>query len=126
MPREPADVLREDRIRLTHMLEAARRVANYCAGMTRPGLEADEMRFLAVVKSIEMIGEASVKVSEATQARVRAIDWVGVRRMRNRMIHGYDSIDPARVWDAVELDIPGLITALEQELASDAEPRSNG
>jgi uncharacterized protein with HEPN domain len=116
MPRDPAEVLREDRIRLIHMLEAERRIARYCAGMIRATLEGDEMRLLAVVKSIEVIGEASTKVSEATQARVRGIDWLGVRRMRNRMIRGYDTIDAAREWDAVELDDPGLITALESEL----------
>jgi len=116
MPRDPDDVRRADRIRLTHMLEAARRVARYCDGMTRDTLEADEMRFLAVVKSIEVIGEAATKVSHAMQERVCGIDWEGVRRMRNRLIHGYDTIDPARVWDAVEIDIPGLIDALAAEL----------
>lgn len=116
MPRDPAEIEREDRIRLLHMLEAARRVHKYCIGMTRATLEADEMRFLAVVKSIEIIGEAASKIGGATQARIRDVDWLGVRRMRNRLIHGYDSIDPARVWDAVELDIPGLITALERDL----------
>lgn len=116
MPRDPAEVQREDRIRLRHMLQAGRRVAQYCAGMSRERLQADEMRFLAVVKSIEIIGEAATKVSEATQARVAGIDWRGIRRMRNRLIHGYDAIDPARVWDAVELDVPGLVDALEAEL----------
>jgi uncharacterized protein with HEPN domain len=121
MPPDPAELSREDRIRITHMLEAATRVARFCRGMTRVTLEADEMRFLAVIKSIEIIGEASTKVSEAAQGRVRGIDWVGVRRMRNRLIHGYDNVDPARVWDAVEIDIPPLIAALETAL----KPKSN-
>lgn len=118
MSRDPAAILREDRIRLTHMLEAARRVARFCVGMTRETLEADEMRLLAVLKSIEIVGEASTKVSDPTKLGILSIDWVGVRRMRNRMIHGYDSIDPARVWDAVELDVPGLIAGLEAALAA--------
>ena len=116
MPRDSRDIQREDRIRMIHMLESAQRVARYCAGMTRETLAADEMRFLAVVKSIEVIGEAATKVSQETQTRVRGIDWLGVRRMRHRLIHGYDTIDPARVWDAAELDVPGLITLLEAEL----------
>lgn len=123
MPRDDAEVQHEDRIRLTHMLDAARRVARYCAGMTRDTLEADEMRFLAVVKSIEVIGEASTKVSDAARARVHGIDWVGVRRMRNRMIHGYDTIDAARVWDAVEIDVPNIIEALEAGLSGWTGPR---
>jgi uncharacterized protein with HEPN domain len=121
MPRDPAEVLRRDRIRMTHMLQAARRAARFCSGMTRATLEADEMRFLAVVKSIELIGEASSKVSQATQARVAEIDWLGVRRMRNRLIHGYDTVDPARVWDAVEIDIPPLIEALQHALETGSD-----
>lgn len=116
MPRDPDEVSREDRVRLMHMLEAARRVARYCAEMNAASLAGDEMRLLAVVKSIEVIGEAATKVSDATQARVPGIGWLGVRRMRNRLIHGYDTIDVARVWDAVEIDIPPLIAALEAEL----------
>lgn len=126
MPPNPAEELRADRIRLTHMLEAARRVARYCAGMTAQSLNADEMRFLAVLKSIEIVGEASLKIGPATQSRLAAIDWTGIRGMRNRLIHGYDSIDPARVWDAVELDIWPLIAALEGELANEAGPGSAG
>lgn len=118
MPRDPAAILREDRIRLTHMVESARRALRIASGLTAASLAADEVRLLAVVKSIEIIGEASTKVSEATQERLPAIDWLGVRQMRNRLIHGYDSIDPARVWDALSIDVPPLIEALEQALAN--------
>jgi len=118
MPRDPAAILREDRIRLMHMTESARRAVRIASGLTAASLAADEVRMLAVVKSIEIIGEASTKVSEATQRRLAAIDWQGVRQMRNRLIHGYDSIDPARVWDALSIDVPPLIAALEAGLAA--------
>ncbi|GMU94090.1 MAG: hypothetical protein AMXMBFR4_31480 [Candidatus Hydrogenedentota bacterium] len=123
MPRDPSEAEREDRIRMMHMLEAACRVKRYCQGMDRETLERDEMRFLAVVKSIEMIGEAAAKVSATTQTRLSTIDWRGILRMRNRLIHGYDTVDPARVWDAVELDIPGLIAALSKELGVESTAR---
>lgn len=116
MPRDPAEVLREDRIRLRHMLDSAHRAIRIAAGMTADALAADEIRLLAVVKSIEIIGEASTKVSLATQSRLPAIDWAGIRQMRNRLIHGYDSVDPARVFDALSVDVPPLIAALEREL----------
>jgi uncharacterized protein with HEPN domain len=118
MPRDPADILREDRIRLTHMVESARRAVRIATGQTAATLEADEVRMLAVVKSIEIIGEASTKVSAATQQRLPAIDWQGVRQMRNRLIHGYDTIDPDRVWDALFIDVPPLIAELERALAA--------
>ena len=117
MPRDPADLLRADRIRLTHMVESARRAVRIASGLTAASLAADEVRSLAVVKSIEIIGEAATKVSEATQQRIPAIDWLGIRQMRNRLVHGYDTIDPARVWDALSIDVPPLIQELEHALA---------
>lgn len=118
MPRDPADILREDRIRLTHMLESARRAVRIAHGLDAASLAADEVRSLAVIKSIETIGEASTKVSPATRARVAGINWQGVRQMRNRLIHGYDTVDPARVFDALSLDVPPLIAELERALAN--------
>lgn len=118
MPRDITEVLAQDRIRLTHMLEAACRVERYCAGLSLAALEADEMRLLAVVKSIEVIGEASTRVSDATKGRISLIDWQGVRRMRNRLIHGYDTIDPARVWNASMVEVPPLIAELGRALAA--------
>lgn len=126
MPRDPADILREDRIRLTHMVESARRAVRIASGLTAAALAADEVRMLAVVKSIEIIGEASTKVSDATRHRLPAIDWQGVRQMRNRLIHGYDAIDPDRVWDALSIDVPPLISELESALAAWPQRKSPG
>ncbi|MGQ0626618.1 MAG: HepT-like ribonuclease domain-containing protein [Phycisphaerales bacterium] len=118
MPRDAADALRQDRVRLTHMVESARRALRIAAGLTLQGLAADEVRMLAVVKSIEVIGEASTKVSEDTQRSIPAINWRGIRQIRNRLIHGYDTIDPARVWNALTVEVPPLIAELECALAA--------
>jgi uncharacterized protein with HEPN domain len=61
MPRDPSDILREDRIRPTHMVESAQRALRIASGMTASSLAADEVRMLAVVKSIEIIGEPRPK-----------------------------------------------------------------
>lgn len=106
MPRDPAFILYEDRIRLMHMLESGKRSLRIASGMSAETLAADEICMLAVIKSIEIIGEASTKVSEVTKNRYTAVDCDGVRQMRNRLIHGYDTIDPARVWDALCIDVP--------------------
>ena len=116
MPRDAADALRQDRIRLTHMVESARRAVRMAAGLPLATLVADEMRMLAVVKSIEIVGEASTKVSERTQRSIPGVNWHGVRQMRNRLIHSYDTIDPNRVWDALTVDVPPLIAELERAL----------
>jgi uncharacterized protein with HEPN domain len=72
---------------------------------------------LAVLKAIETIGEASTQVSEATRSRLPGIDWWAVRRMRNRIIHGYDTINTTIVFDTVRLAVPSLILELERALA---------
>jgi len=100
------------------MLESARRALRITQGMTRASLEADEVRLLAVVKSIEIIGEASMKVSEETCKRLPGIEWRGIRAMRNRMIHGYDTIDVDIVWQTIIESVPPLIVELERSLAA--------
>jgi uncharacterized protein with HEPN domain len=75
MPRDPSAILREDRIPLTHMVDSAKRALRISTGLTAATLAADEVRMLAIVKSIEVVGEASTKVSEATMKRLATIDW---------------------------------------------------
>ncbi len=118
MPRDAADALRQDRVRLAHMVESARRALRIASGLTQESLASDEVRMLAVVKSIEVIGEASTKVSEVTQQAIPGINWRGIRQIRNRLIHGYDTIDPARVWNALTREVPPLIAEIERALAA--------
>jgi uncharacterized protein with HEPN domain len=74
------------------------------------------MLLLATLKSIEVIGEASTKVTETTRSRLSTVDWTRIRQMRNRTIHGYDTIDLDIVWKTVQEGIPPLIAALEKAL----------
>jgi len=115
MPRESLD---DDRIRLMHMLESAQRAIRIAGTMSQEALAHDEVRLLAVVKSIEVIGEASTKVSQSTRTRHAAIDWQGIRGMRNRLIHGYDSIDEQIVYRTLTNRLPPLIADLERALAT--------
>lgn len=118
MPRDSKQVREEDRVRLTHMLESAQRAVRIASGMTEQSLGADEVRLLAVVKSIEIVGEASTKVSDETCARLTSIPWRAIRAARNRMVHGYDSIDVAIVWRTIVDHLPPLIHAIEEAIAS--------
>lgn len=117
MPRDPAEHPEDDRIRLTHMLEYSRKAVRFCAGRTQSDFDHDEILLLAVLKAVETIGEASTKVSEPTRARFPGIDWWVVRRMRNRIIHSYDTINTTIVWDTVRLAVPALIKELERALS---------
>jgi uncharacterized protein with HEPN domain len=106
-----------DRIRLQHMLDAAQEALLFAQGRSRDDLESDRMLVLAIVKSIEIIGEAANQVSDVTQAAHTSIPWGAIVAMRNRLIHGYFDINLDIVWSTVDRELPPLIRQLEFVLA---------
>ena len=107
---------RPDLIRLEHMRDAAREAVTFMRGRTRADLDTDRMVVLAVVKAIEIIGEAASRVSAAGQAEAPGLPWRQMVAMRNRLIHAYFDVDLDVVWSTVRQELPGLIVALEQTL----------
>ena len=97
-----------DKERLAHMLAAAERVIRYTSGKTFDDLKADDMMYYAVVKNIEIIGEAANLLSAEFTDAHPAIPWKQVRGMRNYIVHEYFQIDDVVVWDVVTTDIPLL------------------
>ena len=97
-----------DKERLEHMLAAAERVIRYTSGKTFNDLKADDMMYYAVVKNIEIIGEAANLLSAEFTDAHPATPWKQVRGMRNYIVHEYFQIDDVVVWDVVTTDIPLL------------------
>ncbi|MBI3973311.1 MAG: DUF86 domain-containing protein [Chloroflexi bacterium] len=102
--------------RLHHMLEAARDAVIFASGRLRLDLESDRMLAYALVRCIEIIGEAAAHVSESTRQRHQGIPWSQIRRMRNILSHVYFGIDHDIVWQTINEDLPPVIVALEQAL----------
>lgn len=113
---------KDDRVRLRHMLDAAREAVGFASGRTRSDLDRDRLLALGLLKCIEIIGEAAARISPDTQRRYPAIPWSDVVGMRNRLVHVYFDIDLGLVWDTVEQDLPPLISELEKMLAEDSKP----
>lgn len=107
----------DDRLRPQHMLDAAQKVRQFVQPETRQSLEADEKLALALVRLIEIIGEATAKISSERQTALPQIPWKEVIGMRNRIVHAYFEIDYDIVWDTATLNIPLLIAELEVILA---------
>jgi uncharacterized protein with HEPN domain len=107
-----------DVIRLRHMRDAAREAVAFVAGRTRADLDTDRMLVLAVVKSIEIIGEAASRVSSAGRGEAANIPWQQIVAMRNRLIHGYFDINLDIVWSTVRSELPPLIEELDTILAA--------
>jgi uncharacterized protein with HEPN domain len=108
----------DDRTRLQHMLDAARRAARLAAGRNRAELDAEDNPLAdALVHLICVIGEAANKVSAATCSELDAIPWPDVVGMRNRLIHAYFDINLDILWATVQDGLPPLIRSLESALA---------
>lgn len=72
---------------------------------------------LALTRLIEIIGEAANRVSEDIKAKYPELPWLQMIGTRNRLIHGYDSVDFDILWAIIEDDLPVLITRIEKILA---------
>ena len=72
---------------------------------------------LALVRLMEIIGEAAGRVSPETRAQLPGLPWSDVVAMGNRLIHGYDSVDPDILWTTIKDDLPYLLKAVERLLA---------
>ena len=83
----------DDDTRLRHMLDAAEQAQSFMQGRNREDLDDDSMLLLAVVKAIEIIGEAAAKVTRERQVATPQIPWPQIISMRNRLTNAYFDID---------------------------------
>ena len=110
---------KDDLTRLKHILYAAKEAQSFAFGKSMSDLGADRKLALAIVKDIEIIGEAASKVSQETRTSHSSIPWPDIINMRNRLIHAYFDIDIDVVWDTVTKDLPPFMAILEKTLASE-------
>jgi len=98
------------------MLDHAREAAALVRDKIRSDLDSDRVVSLALVRLLEIVGEAAARVSAKTQAACPAIPWREVTGLRNRLIHGYDAVDMDVLWTIVTSDLAPLIAELEDAL----------
>ena len=110
---------KDDEVRLRHMLDAAREAVSFARGRTRGDLDDDRQLVLALVKGVEIVGEAAAQVTEPTRQRLPEIPWEQIVGMRNRLVHAYFDISLDIVWNTVQRDLPELISLLEPAVPSE-------
>lgn len=94
------------------MIDAAESVGQFMAGRQRVDLDRDQMLLFAVVRAIEVMGEAASRVSDETRAATPAIPWSAIVGMRNRLVHGYFDIDTGIVWKTATGELADLLPRL--------------
>ena len=100
-------------IRIRHMRDHALEAIQMLGSTTRDELHADRKLQLALVQLIKIVGEAASRVPDEVRQRYPSVPWQLAADMRNKLIHGYDVINYAIVFDTVNLNLPDLVHKLD-------------
>ena len=111
--------LHEDTVRMRHMLDHATDAIRFGGGKSSQEIASDRLLNLAIVRLLEIIGEAAGRVSSETRVTHSQIPWRETINLRNRLIHGYDTVDFEVVQQIIENDLPPLIAQLTAILADE-------
>jgi uncharacterized protein with HEPN domain len=90
------------------MLDAINAALRFAKDRTRADLDRDEMLLFALVRAVEIVGEAASRVSEEARREVPDIPWSAAAGMRNRLVHAYYEIDRDILWSTVTEALPPL------------------
>ena len=105
---------------LLDMLLAARKIQRFTDGVSYERFLADELMQHGIMRLIQILGEAARKVSPEFRESHPEIPWQGIIGMRNRMVHEYFRIIPAKVWEVIRGEIPALLLLLEPLVPRDS------
>lgn len=111
--------MKDDRLYLHHMLERCHRITRFIGPGREAFLGSEEMQD-AVIRNVEVIGEAAKRVSADARARLNDLDWKAICGMRDVLIHDYIGVDLDEVWNVASARIPELQAVLEQFLRADS------
>jgi uncharacterized protein with HEPN domain len=108
MPRRDPDLLIED------ILEALRKISIYTTGMGPEEFRQDLKTVDAVIRNLEIVGEATRQLPSEFTARYPDVPWRQIAGLRNRVIHEYFSVDLEIVWQVIQADLPQLEAQLSR------------
>ena len=108
--------MRHDDTYMLDMLLAAREASEFAGALTFEAFACNRMAQLAILKTVEIVGEAASRISSEEKRAHPDIPWSEIVGMRNRLVHGYFDINLQRVWETVHQDIPRLIARLEERV----------
>jgi uncharacterized protein with HEPN domain len=114
-------LLDSDRVRIRHMIEAARQAISFVTDRSCDDLAADVQLRLAVLRALEILGEAANRVSPETRTDHQEIPWRLAVSMRNRIVHAYFDIDLGIVWTTITQTLPRLVPMLEAIVRKEGE-----
>lgn len=106
-----------DKGRLLHMLQAIDNVASFIQDKTYEDFSKEDILYYAVVKNIEIIGEAAYMLTKEFQESHPQVEWPVIIRMRHVLVHGYYQLEKDEIWNAATIDVPSLRDKIVQYIA---------
>lgn len=107
---------RDSRVYLEDILESTRKITSYTANLSKAAFLEDEKTFDAVVRNLEVIGEAVKKLPEDLRTQHPSLEWKKMAGLRDILIHEYFGLDSEIVWDIVKNKVPTLNQAVRAML----------
>lgn len=107
---------KDDIAYLEHILDRANKIIQFTQGMTESDFLEDEKTQSAVIRELEVIGEATKRISDNYKNSHTEIPWKLMSGMRDVLIHDYEGVDPYTVWDTIQQNIPILIEQMKKLL----------
>lgn len=108
--------IHDPKITLLQIAEYARYAQQLCADRTVAELKADWQQAFAFERVMEVLGEAVKRLPDDLRQKYPQVPWRLVAGMRDKISHGYDTVDYETLWDTARDDLPGLLSATEQIL----------
>ena len=113
--------MQDDRLRLQHMFDAINEILSFIKGKEQKELDENRMLSLAIVKLLEIIGEASKKLSKSFKDNHPNIPWRKMTGLRDIIIHHYYELDDDIIWNVIQDELPRI----EEELSEDDSKLKN-
>jgi uncharacterized protein with HEPN domain len=108
---------RDESLYLTDVRDSCLKILKYTLGMTYMDFVHDDLHFDAVLRNLEIIGEAAKHISRKTQQKYPGVKWRKIADFRNVIAHEYFGVNDETVWDVVENEIPILLEVTKHMLA---------
>lgn len=105
---------------LDNIRSAAGKALGFVAGMDFAAFAADDRTVFAVVRALEIVGEAAKRIPADVRDRHPGVPWRPMSRMRDKLIHDYTSVNLAVVWKTVTEDLPGLAPLIDQVIRAES------
>ena len=100
--------MKKDKVYLTHILDAVSDIEKFMQGVSEDEFFRNKEKQYAVLRALEIIGEATKNLSGELRTKSADVDWKNISGMRDKLIHAYFGVNLPLVWETVKKDLPQL------------------